>query len=355
MRINEGYFKENFIVDTENIEFYNIKTTDDIRVYGLYNYKNEAQFKRMPTEVAKATSEQVTKLHTNPTGGRIRFKTNSERLVIRVSVPNVSTRSIITMLNQAGFDLYQTVNGKQEYFGCLYPPIDLTDGYTREEKLFPGEKELTINMPLYNDVSDVWIGLEKGASLLPADDYKYEKPVFFYGSSITHGASVSRPGQTYEAMLSRRFNTNFINLGFASGAKAEDAIIEYMVAQDYSIFVSDYDHNAPSAEHLEATHEKLYKAIRAKHPDVPYIMLTKPILHYKLDNEENDRRRKIIYTTYQNAIASGDKNVYFIDGKEIFKDIPTGDCSADSVHPNDLGMHIMANAIAEVIEKNHLL
>ena len=355
MRINEGYFKENFIVNTENIEFYNIKTTDAIRVYGLYNYKNEAQFKRMPTEVAKATSEQVTKLHTNPTGGRIRFKTNSERLVIRVNVPNVSTRSIITMLNQVGFDLYQTVNGKQEYFGCLYPPIDLTDGYTREEKLLPGEKELTINMPLYNDVSDVWIGLEKGASLLPADDYKHEKPVFFYGSSITHGASVSRPGQTYEAMLSRRFNTNFVNLGFASGAKAEDAIIEYMAAQDYSIFVSDYDHNAPSAAHLEATHEKLYKAIRAKHPDVPYIMITKPILHYKLDNEENDRRRKIIYTTYQNAIASGDKNVYFIDGKEIFSDIPTGDCSADSVHPNDLGMHIMANAIAEVIEKNHLL
>ncbi len=355
MRINEGYFKENFIVDTENIEFFDIKKEDRIRVYGLYNYQNEPQFKRMPTTVAKATSEQVTKLHTNPSGGRIRFKTNSERLVIRAVFPNISTRSIITMLNQAGFDLYQTVDGKQEYFGCIYPPIDLTDTYTREEKLFPGEKELTINMPLYNDVSEVYIGLEKGASLSPADDYTYEKPILFYGSSITHGASVSRPGQTYEAMLSRTFDTNFVNLGFASGAKGEDAIIDYMASLDYSIFVSDYDHNAPTPEHLEATHEKLYKAIRKAHPTVPYIMLTKPILHYKLDNAENDRRREIIYTTYKNALASGDKNVYLIDGKEIFKDIPTGNCSADSVHPNDLGMHIMANAITTVIEENNLL
>lgn len=355
MRINEGYFKENFKADTENIVFYDIKTTESIRVYGLYNVQNETQFKRMPTEVAKATSEQVFKLHTNPTGGRIRFKTNSSRIVLRVSVPNVSTRSIITMLTQAGFDFYKTINGKQEYIGCIYPPIDLTDGYINELNLGDGEKELTIHMPLYNDVSDVHIGLEKGATLLPANDYKYEKPILFYGSSITHGASVSRPGQAYEAMLARRYDTNFINLGFASGAKAEDAIIEYMASLDYSIFVSDYDHNAPTPEHLEATHEKLYKAVRAKHPDVPYIMLTKPILYHKLDNAENDRRREIIYATYQNALANGDKNVYFIDGKAIFKDIPTGDCTADSVHPNDLGMHIMANAIGKIIEENYLL
>ena len=355
MRINESYFKKNYIVDTTNIEFHDIKKSQEISVYGLYNYRNEAQFKRLPDEVAKATGEQVTKLYTNPSGGRIRFKTNSNILVIRASFPNISTRSIITMLNQAGFDVYKTVSGKQEFIGCLYPPIDLTDSYDKGMELGLGEKEITVYMPIFNDVSDVYIGLEKGAYIKPSDPYKNEKPILYYGSSITQGASVSRPGMIYESIISRVLDTDFINLGFASGGKAEDAIVDYMADLDYSVCVSDYDYNAPTPEYLEATHGKMYEKIRAKHPNVAYIMLTKPIIHHNLKTAENQRRREIIFKTYENAIENGDKNVYIIDGFEIFSSFEAGNCSGDSVHPNDIGVAVIAQNIIKIIRERNLL
>ena len=50
-------------------------------------------------------------------------------------------------------------------------------------------------------------------------------------------------------------------------------------------------------------------------------------------------------------IESGDKNVYFIPGDEIFK-IHGGDsCTVDGCHPNDLGFMCMADAVSDVLDK----
>ena len=201
----------------------------------------------------------------------------------------------------------------------------------------------------------MYIGIEKGACIKPSKPYKHEKPILFYGSSITQGASVSRPGMIYESIISRVIDSDYINLGFASGAKAEDAIVDYMANINYSVFVSDYDYNAPTPEYLDATHRNMYKKIRSKHPDVPYIMLTKPIIHHNLKNLENQQRREIIFNTYENAIKNGDKNVYIIDGFEMFSSFESGDCSGDSVHPNDMGATVIAQNIIKLIRKEGVL
>ena len=41
------------------------------------------------------------------------------------------------------------------------------------------------------------------------------KPILFYGTSITHGASASRAGMTHVAQLGRLFDREVINLGFS--------------------------------------------------------------------------------------------------------------------------------------------
>lgn len=52
-----------------------------------------------------------------------------------------------------------------------------------------------------------------------ARPYRDLPPVVYYGSSITQGVGVSRPGNCYEAMISRRFHLDFINLGFSGNAR----------------------------------------------------------------------------------------------------------------------------------------
>ena len=60
-------------------------------------------------------------------------------------------------------------------------------------------------------------------------------------------------------------------------------------------------------------------------------------------------RRDIIYKTYENAVAVGDKNVYFVDGGEIYREPGVGACTVDNAHPNDLGFWFMANRIEKTL------
>ena len=60
------------------------------------------------------------------------------------------------------------------------------------------------------------------------------------------------------------------------------------------------------------------------------------------------RRYEIIKKTYENAIATGDKNVYFLDGGAPLREIGQ-EFLVDGIHPSDLGFYLMAKAVAEIL------
>ena len=192
----------------------------------------------------------------------------------------------------------------------------------------------------------MYIGLQENADISESSPYKTEKPIVYYGSSITQGGCASRPAMSYQSIVSRKFDYDYINLGFSGNAKAEDEIIDYIKNLEMSVFVLDYDHNAPTVEHLRNTHEKMFKAVRNAHPDIPVIMMSRP--KYILTEEEKERR-KVVETTYNNAVAFGDKNVYFIDGKALTK-LCRDDGTVDNCHQTDLGFSSMADAVYRVLE-----
>ena len=113
-------------------------------------------------------------------------------------------------------------------------------------------RSFVINFPLYTDVCELYLGLEESAKVEAAPDYEIKVPVVYYGSSITQGGCASRPGTSYQAIISRRLNCDYVNLGFSGNAKGEPAIAEYIAGLEMSVFVYDYDHNAPNPEHLAA-------------------------------------------------------------------------------------------------------
>lgn len=209
---------------------------------------------------------------------------------------SVTNLAHMTLIGTSGFDLYINNNGKSTYYKTFMPPVGMKDGY-QSIIYFEDikERDITINFPLYNDVDELIIGLQTSADLKRGNEYKYKKPVLFYGSSITQGGCASRLGNSYGSIISRNLDFDYINLGFSGSAKAEDAIVNYMSDLDISLFVCDYDHNAPNVEYLKSTHEKMYKKFRNKNKDLPIILISKP----DFDNDEklNILRRNIIYTT----------------------------------------------------------
>ena len=351
MEVTRHFYKdsESYAVP-KNIVYYDVRENENLAVFGLYNYRSERTFKRMPTAVAKTVNDRVRHLHTNPAGGRVRLKTNSTRLAIKAEYPRLTPRSILTAQASMGFDIYLKKDGVFTFHTALYPPIDMTDGYEKCMQLGKGEHEVEIYLPLYNDLDRLYIGIDEGATLGAAAPYTHTLPILYYGSSITQGASASRPGNAYSAIVERRLDADFVNLGFASGALGEKAMADYIASLSFSALVCDYDYNAPSAEHLEATHLPLYQRIRASHPDTPILLITKPILLAYSDNADNDRRREIIYETYRYAVSHGDRNIYILNGKEMFAPYEAGISCADGVHPGDFGMWVMAENVTRVLK-----
>ena len=169
----------------------------------------------------------------------------------------------------------------------------------------------------------------------------------YYGSSITQGGCASRPGNSYESIVSRRLDADYINLGFSGNAKGEPEIAEYISKLDMSCFVYDYDFNAPTVEHLINTHQKMYNVIREANPDLPIVLMSSP--KYRL-TDEGKQRLSVIRKTYEDAKANGDGNVYFIDGSTLMA-LAKYDGTVDDCHPNDLGFASMAKAVGDLLEK----
>jgi lysophospholipase L1-like esterase len=314
-------------------------------IYGVF-YAN-GKFRRMPEAVAKTVSNGVYNLHARTAGGRVRFRTDSNYVAIHAEMSSVGKMSHMPMSGSAGFDLYVREE-TERYMGTFTPPVDMDEGF--ESIIYfnsPQMREITINFPLYSEVSSLHIGVNEGAALCSPQPYDVQTPIVFYGSSITQGGCASRPGNAYTSIVSRRFHADYINLGFAGNAKAEPEIAEYVKQLDMSVFVYDYDYNARKVEYLRDTHEKMFRVVREANPDLPIILMSRPKFYL---NEKEEMRLEIIKTTYRNAIESGDKNVYLIEGKKLM-DLAGNEGTVDTCHPNDLGFYSMAKAVGDVLEK----
>ena len=69
-----------------------------------------------------------------------------------------------------------------------------------------------------------------------------------------------------------------------------------------------------------------------------------------ISSPDAKERRDVIYTTYKNALDSGDENVYFIDGSAFFSDRnDIMEYTLDTCHPTDEGFERMANLIGTVL------
>ena len=338
-------FKVNSSIEREGLTFYDIKE-EPFSVHGLL--REDDAWVRMPTEVASSVNEGVAWLYRHTAGGRVRFVTDSPYIAIKSIQPKAEIPALTPLPGKSGFDLYVGY-GENMMYRCTFRP-DANERAGFEAYVdFPSHAEkrlITINFPLYNGVDELYIGVKEGSLLEKAPDYTIKTPFVYYGSSITQGAAASRPGNEYQGFLSRRFDADFINLGFSGSARGEDLMAEYIANLDMSLFVYDYDYNAPSAEHLEATHERMFLTVREKHPDIPIIILSRP--NYKVPDD--DARCKVIKKTYENAVARGDDNVYYVSGKELMA-LCGAEGTIDNIHPNDLGFFSMAQTLTPVIER----
>ena len=341
----------------EECKFFSVRSAPFV-IDGLLPPEDNAPFARIPHDVAVATSAGIVSRTLRTSGGRVRFSTDATQITVKLlSLEPMAPKLMhhMPLLGSCGLDLYYIDGGRERRVGTFrYKNVydELWEKGTTITLPTQKMRSYVLYLPIYGRVDDMEIGIPADATLgAPVEHYKIVDPIVFYGSSVTQGCSASRPALAYPAIISRMLNAQFTNLGFAASAKGEPSIREYIAnIPKMSAFVLDYDQNAPSAEHLAETHAPFYRAVRAKHPDIPIIFVTAATGDVASKNWI--KRRNVVMQSYLDAYHSGDENVYFVDGLTMMSDDNYSDRTADRTHPTDLGFERMAYAIGTVLRES---
>ena len=317
--------------------------------------ENGGEYYRVPRSfTTNEVSEGVLILANHTAGVTVRFRSDSPEIMVRAEYHNIADFNHMPRTGSKGFDSYMRLPGAKEYVFSSNVRPDCSENTCAVCGLNP-EKLLCdwiIDFPLYSGVKKVEIGLKSGSKIEPPAPRKIKDPILFYGSSITQGGCASRPGNCFSTLLCRKLDAPQINLGFSGNGRGEIAVANAIGKLKLSAFVLDYDHNAPTVEHLRETHEPFFKAVREAQPDLPVIMLSR-CDYPNYDREKiasANERREIIRQTYRNAVDAGDRKVWFIDGECLFGRDDRDACTVDNCHPNDIGFYRMYQNILPTLK-----
>ena len=287
------------------------------------------------------------------TGLYITFKTNSKN--IWATWENIPSRmgDNMTGIVQKGLDLYIKEGNNWRFAGVgRVSSVPEKSKRTKDivKNMVEGEKEFLLYLPIWCELLNLEIGVDSDATIegLPSP---FRHKVIVHGSSITHGASASRSGLTYSALLSRNLGIDFVNFGFSGECKMQPEFLDFLKTCECDAFLFDAFSN-PNAkeigERLTTFVEELVKA----HPGKPLIFLQSPILE-TLDTKRYERRisRIELSRKMMKELAKKHKDVYYLEVENV-----TGENGLiDGSHPTDLGFHRFVEAyqpkIAKILKK----
>lgn len=319
-----------------------------LSVHGLGWWKEQPKLQRLPERLKATIPPKVWQLSQAPAGVRLRFRTDSVKLGLEAKTGTYKTApSPPTAL--IGVDVY--VDGR--YLGSALPDDKGELKKAWDLGTATAMRDVEIYLPIGSPTVVKEITLDAGAKLEAGKVYPQEKPVVYYGSSITQGAQASNPGVAFPCFLGRWLDRDFVNLGFSGNGMGEAALAHAVAEIDAAVYVVDYWANPPP-EVYEKTFPEFIAIIRAKHPDTP-IVVTGP--YYNPSESFGSRmggyqleKRKMIPRLVKEKQKTGDKNIHYVDGFDLISP-DQADALSDARHPNSYGMFLYARGLEPVLRQ----
>lgn len=297
---------------------------------------------KLPRRVADLTS--------NSAGISINFKTNAKNLKLKWVLGKYMNLWNMTPLAVNGLDLYGMKDGQWQYVASARPISDTTevvlisglDGAMRNYRLY---------LPLYSELKTLEIGIDSGAVISKADaNVLPKKKVVIYGSSITQGASASRPGMAYPSILSRRLNIETFNMGFSGSGKMELILADVIAGMDADVYILDCVPN-PSPAQIKERAVPFVKRLRQLKPNVPIIMVESII---RETAHWSAARHKVVYgqneefkKAYEQLKREGFTNIIYVPADDLMGH--DHEATVDGTHLTDAGFMRFADCIGKVL------
>ena len=296
-------------------------------------------------------TKNVWNLSRDSAGMMVRFRTDSPTLWAnytlrseRMAGPNM------TAIGASGIDVYaRDEQGKWKWVGVTRPEKKVVRQVILSG-LAPGLREYAAYLPLYNGIESLEIGVAEGANFEPLRP-REEKPIVFYGTSITHGASASRPGNVHTAILGRQFDRPVINLGFSGNGRMDLEVGEFLTRIDAAVYVIDCLPNMNPADVGEKC-APLVQLLRKARPATPIVLVedrrfANSWVWPSKDKHHTDNHMAL-RKSYESLKADGVTGLFYIEGDALVGTDTEG--TTDGSHPNDLGFVRQAAIFHPVLE-----
>ncbi len=293
-------------------------------------------------------------------GSRLRLRTDSPSLAVRFTISTPPNKYIyLGVFGQAGLAVYV-----DDRYLTTVIPTDPTNPppLTSDVPIFSGQprrmRSITIYSPIMATCSIDAVGVPTDAHFEKPRPYRLDKPVVYYGTSITNGFFAAQAGVTYEALLGRRLNLDYVVVG--NIAKPGDLRMASVLADvDACAYVLDYTHNVTSIKFLRDTFLTMVETLRGKRPDTPIVCIT-PIYWAGVENpsvptaqpedEREELKREVVRAAVRNCRAKGDNKVFLVEGYDLLGP-DQADGITDGGHPNSLGFYWMSQGLEPAMRK----
>ena len=307
----------------------------------------EEFYDRLPRNVTTNVNGGVRSMKHHSTGMQFRFRTDSKKLHFGW-IPRNPMLSMDHMpaTGVSGIDVYrQERDGRWRYVNTGRVR-DAAKGGSLTIDWKPGDACL-VNLPLYNGIKSFRLGIDKTAKVEALGPRKsgVDKPVVFYGTSITHGGCASRPGLAFPAIVGRDLDVPTVNLGFSGSGKMEFEMSEHLVAIDASCYVLDCLWNM-GMEMVKERYEPFIRNLRKKRPNVPIVMAERCEVYGNGRYDAYDIYLRELYVKLRNE---GWTNLVYLSHDGMYA--PDGEGTVDGTHPNDWGMMFMARAFGAAVKQ----
>jgi len=302
-------------------------------------------YSRLPEAAKTNVRVPVWNLSKNTAGISIRFTSNTTTVKLRWTLKNNSAFAHMTPIAIKGFDLYAYENNRWKFVGVARPQNTITNQATIIEGMFKEDREYLLNLPLYDGVELIEIGIDQNAFIKkPAKQIiNRTSPIIFYGTSITQGASASRPGLTYPGLTQRNLNREVINLGFSGNCRFEKEVAELFMSVEPGIIILDCTPNS-RADTIKKNLPELVEYIRSENDTVPIVFIEsimRDFAYFKEENSSNVWTQRVIDEQNEALLAVyKDKKREYNHLYYLKSDMLIGsaqEATIDGVHFNDLG------------------
>lgn len=321
--------------------------------------ENHGKFYRLPIREKENITSGAWDAGECTSGGRVRFKTDSTQLKLSINHGYATEDNALLSMwhmpstGKSGIELYL---GSPDHmaFWLVTTPKKTSEPYihtyfTDEPKQL---REFTLYLPNYANLAELKIGVDPNAVIEKPTEYKTKKPIVYYGTSITQGGCASRSSHSFPAIISRRLNADFVNLGFSGAGRSEPIMAKLMAEIDASVYVVDPVANM-TPELMKERYEKFITILRQAKPNTPIILMTRLKCSYDINPNSSDDYKKLhepLYATYEKFKEQGDKNIYVFDTGALIE--PGGDHpTVDGLHLTDRGFYMVADKLSPLIEK----